>query len=144
MMSGSLKLCRWALAAAAFLLVSEPAFAEKRVSLVFSNSAYRNVAPLTNAVIDSVRIAATLKDAVFDVVEFPPHLLPATDAALRAYPLKLILPRYYIALFFQSSLTLFYQPFQPCTSLPIHSTTPSAAKYRFYSQSILSFISFTN
>ena len=73
MMSGSLKLCRWALAAAAFLLVSEPAFAEKRVALVLGNSAYRNVAPLANPVNDSARIAATLKEAGFDVVEFPPR-----------------------------------------------------------------------
>ena len=43
MMSGSLKLCRWALAAAAFLLVSGPAFAEKRVALVLGNSNYQNV-----------------------------------------------------------------------------------------------------
>ena len=36
MMSGSLKLLRWALAAAAFLLASGPAFAEKRVALVLA------------------------------------------------------------------------------------------------------------
>src|SRR6478736_4196764 len=69
MMSGSLKLCRWALAAAAFVLVSGPAFAEKRVALVLGNSAYRNVAPLANAVNDSTRIASTLKEAGFDVVD---------------------------------------------------------------------------
>ena len=34
------------LAAAASLLVCEPAFAEKRVALVLGNSAYQNVAPL--------------------------------------------------------------------------------------------------
>ncbi len=45
MKSGSLKLYRWAFAAAAVLLVSEPAFAEKRVALVLGNSAYQNVAP---------------------------------------------------------------------------------------------------
>ena len=69
MMSGSLKLLRWAATAAAFLLVSEPAFAEKRVALVLGNSAYQNVAPLANPVNDSSRIAATLKDAGFDVVD---------------------------------------------------------------------------
>ena len=69
MMSGSLKLCRWALAAASFLLVSGPAFAEKRVALVLGNSAYRNVAPLANPVNDSARIASTLKEAGFDVVD---------------------------------------------------------------------------
>ena len=69
MMSGYLKLCRWAFAAASFLLVSAPAFAEKRVALVLGNSAYRNVAPLANPVNDSARIAATLKEAGFDVVD---------------------------------------------------------------------------
>jgi len=68
-MSGYLKLCRLALAAASLLLVSGPAFAEKRVALVLGNSAYRNVAPLSNPVNDSTRIAATLKEAGFDVVD---------------------------------------------------------------------------
>jgi uncharacterized caspase-like protein len=67
--SGSLKLLRWAAAAAAFLFVSEPALAEKRVALVLGNSAYQNVAPLTNPTNDSARIASTLKDAGFDVVD---------------------------------------------------------------------------
>jgi hypothetical protein len=40
MKPGSLKLYRWILAAAALLLVSEPALAEKRVALVLGNSAY--------------------------------------------------------------------------------------------------------
>src|SRR5256885_9288011 len=78
MMSGSLKLCRWALAAAAVLLVSEPAFAEKRVALVLGNSAYQNVAPLPNPVNDGATIAATLKDAGFDVVDSR-HDLPAAE-----------------------------------------------------------------
>ena len=69
MMCGSLKLLRWAAAAATFLLVSEPAVAEKRVALVLGNSNYQNVAPLANPVNDSARIAATLKDAGFDVVD---------------------------------------------------------------------------
>jgi uncharacterized caspase-like protein len=64
-----LKLCQLALAAAAFLTVSAPAFAEKRVALVLGNSAYRNVAPLANPVNDSTKIAATLKDAGFDIVD---------------------------------------------------------------------------
>ena len=86
MMSGSLKLCRWALAAAAFLLVSGPAFAEKRVALVLGNSAYQNVAPLANPVNDSAKIAATLKDAGFDVVDSRRDLPAAeTRRALRDF-----------------------------------------------------------
>ena len=86
MMSGSLKLCRWALAAAAFLLVSGPAFAEKRVALVLGNSNYRNVAPLANPVNDSARIASTLKDAGFDVVDSRRDLPAAeTRRALRDF-----------------------------------------------------------
>ncbi|UPK03876.1 caspase family protein [Bradyrhizobium sp. 170] len=85
-MSGSQKLCRWALAAAAFLLVSEPAFAEKRVALVLGNSNYQNVAPLANPVNDSARIAATLKDAGFDVVDSRRDLSAAdTRRALRDF-----------------------------------------------------------
>ena len=57
------------LAAAASLLVCGPALAEKRVALVLGNSAYQNVAPLSNPVNDSTRIAATLKEAGFDVVD---------------------------------------------------------------------------
>ncbi|MBA4034315.1 MAG: caspase (peptidase) [Bradyrhizobium sp.] len=56
-------------AAAASLLVCGPALAEKRVALVLGNSAYQNVAPLANPVNDSARIAATLKEAGFDVVD---------------------------------------------------------------------------
>ena len=86
MMSGSLKLCRWALAAATFLLVSGPAFAEKRVALVLGNSAYQNVAPLANPVNDSARIAATLKEAGFDVVDSRRDLPAAeTRRALRDF-----------------------------------------------------------
>ena len=86
MMSGSLKLCRWALAAAAFLLVSGPAFAEKRVALVLGNSAYRNVAPLANPVNDSAKIASTLKEAGFDVVDSRRDLSAAdTRRALRDF-----------------------------------------------------------
>src|SRR3954465_8259288 len=78
MMSGSQKLCRWALAAAALLLVSEPALAEKRVALVLGNSNYQNVAPLPNPVNDAATIAATLKGAGFDVVDSG-HDLPAAE-----------------------------------------------------------------
>ena len=86
MMSGSLKLCRWAFAAAAFLLVSGPAFAEKRVALVLGNSNYQNVAPLANPVNDSARIASTLKDAGFDVVDSRRDLPAAeTRRALRDF-----------------------------------------------------------
>src|SRR3954449_3026806 len=86
MMSGSQKLCRWALAAAALLLVSEPALAEKRVALVLGNSAYQNVAPLANPVNDSAKIAATLKDAGFDVVDSRHDIAAAeTRRALRDF-----------------------------------------------------------
>jgi uncharacterized caspase-like protein len=86
MMSVSLKLRRWALAAAAFLLVSGPAFAEKRVALVLGNSAYRNVAPLANPINDSAKIASTLKEAGFDVVDSRRDLPAAeTRRALRDF-----------------------------------------------------------
>jgi uncharacterized caspase-like protein len=52
------------------VLMCQPAFAEKRVALVLSNAAYLNVAPLPNPVNDGALIAATLKDAGFDVVDF--------------------------------------------------------------------------
>ncbi|MCK1517795.1 caspase family protein [Bradyrhizobium sp. 190] len=85
-MSGSLKLCRWVLAAATLLLVSEPALAEKRVALVLGNSAYRNVAPLANPINDSAKIASTLKDAGFDVVDSRRDLPAAeTRRALRDF-----------------------------------------------------------
>ena len=67
--SGSLKLYRWVLTAAALLLAGQPALAEKRVALVLGNSAYQNVAPLTNPANDAAKMAATLKDAGFDVVD---------------------------------------------------------------------------
>ena len=86
MKSRSFKLYRWALAAAAFLLVSEPALADKRVALVLGNSAYQNVAPLTNPVNDSAKIASTLKDAGFDVVDSRRDLSAAdTRRALRDF-----------------------------------------------------------
>ena len=74
------------LAAAASLLVCEPAFAEKRVALVLGNSAYQNVAPLGNPVNDSAKIASTLKDAGFDVVDSRRDLSAAdTRRALRDF-----------------------------------------------------------
>lgn len=86
MKSGSLKWHRWVLAAAALLAVSQPAFAEKRVALVLGNSAYRNVPQLANPVNDSARIAATLKDAGFDVVDSRRDLPAAeTRRALRDF-----------------------------------------------------------
>jgi Caspase domain len=63
---------------ATLLLVCQPAFAEKRVALVLGNSAYQNVAKLPNPVNDGAVIAATLKDAGFDVVDSR-HDLPAAE-----------------------------------------------------------------
>src|SRR5712671_857553 len=72
--------------AAALLLVCQPAFADKRVALVIGNSAYQNVAKLPNPVNDGATIAATLRDAGFDVVDSR-HDLPAleTRRALRDF-----------------------------------------------------------
>ncbi|MCA6125578.1 caspase family protein [Bradyrhizobium sp. WSM 1704] len=83
---GLFKLNRLLLAVAAFLLVCQPAFAEKRVALVLGNSAYRNTAPLANPVNDAGVIAATLKNAGFDLVDFRRDL-PAADTrrALREF-----------------------------------------------------------
>jgi uncharacterized caspase-like protein len=82
---GYLKLHRFFLAAV-LLLVSQPALAAKRVALVLGNSAYQNVAPLPNPVNDGAVIAATLKDAGFDVVDSR-HDLPAAETrrALRDF-----------------------------------------------------------
>src|SRR6202047_2166430 len=57
------------LLAAALLLLCQPAHAEKRVALVLGNSAYKNAPPLPNPVNDGAMIAATLKNAGFDVVD---------------------------------------------------------------------------
>src|SRR3981189_2383934 len=86
MKSGYPKAHRWVLAAAALLLVCQPAFAEKRVALVLGNAAYQNVAKLPNPVNDSAVIAATLKEAGFDVVDSR-HDLPAAETrrALRDF-----------------------------------------------------------
>jgi uncharacterized caspase-like protein len=53
----------------AFLLACQPALAEKRVALVVGNSHYANAPLLPNPANDAAAIAATLKDAGFDVVE---------------------------------------------------------------------------
>ena len=66
------------LAAAALLMVCQPAWAEKRVALVLGNSAYQNAAKLPNPVNDGAVIAATLKHAGFDVVDSR-HDLPAAE-----------------------------------------------------------------
>jgi uncharacterized caspase-like protein len=65
---GSLKLHQF-FVAAALLLMCQPALAEKRVALVLGNSAYQNVPQLQNPVNDGAVIAATLKNAGFDVVD---------------------------------------------------------------------------
>src|SRR5882724_5537302 len=83
---GSSRLRQFVLAAALLLLSCQPAFAEKRVALVLGNSAYQNVARLPNPVNDGAVIAATLKNAGFDVVE-ERHDLPAAETrrALRDF-----------------------------------------------------------
>jgi uncharacterized caspase-like protein len=75
---GSPGLYRFLLAAATPLLLCQPAFAEKRVALVLGNSAYQNVAPLANPVNDGAVMAATLKDAGFDIVDYRRDL-PAAE-----------------------------------------------------------------
>src|SRR5450755_2396365 len=51
------------------LLAVQPALADKRVALVIGNSAYRNVAKLSNPINDAAAIATMLKSAGFDKVE---------------------------------------------------------------------------
>jgi uncharacterized caspase-like protein len=72
--------------AAMLLLAGGPALAEKRVALVIGNGAYQNVPRLPNPVNDGNTIAATLKDAGFDVVDNR-HDLSAADTrrALRDF-----------------------------------------------------------
>ena len=85
MKSGSLRLY-WFCLAAVLLLACRPALADKRVALVLGNSAYQNVAPLPNPVNDGAVMAATLKDAGFDVVDFRRDLAAAeTKRALRDF-----------------------------------------------------------
>jgi uncharacterized caspase-like protein len=66
------------LLAAALLLICQPAHAERRVALVLANSAYQNVPQLANPANDGALIAATLKEAGFDVVDSR-HDLPALE-----------------------------------------------------------------
>jgi uncharacterized caspase-like protein len=84
-MNSLLRLCRFVLAAV-LLLFCQPAFAGKRVALVLANSVYQNAPPLTNPINDGAMIAATLKEAGFDVVDSR-HDLPAleTRRALRDF-----------------------------------------------------------
>src|SRR5215216_5857598 len=51
------------------LLTGQPALADKRVALVIGNSAYRNVAKLSNPANDAAAVAGMLKSAGFDTVE---------------------------------------------------------------------------
>jgi hypothetical protein len=82
---GTLRLSGFFLAAA-LLLACQPAWAAKRVALVLGNSAYQNVARLPNPVNDGAAIAATLKDAGFDVVDSRHDLMAAeTRRALRDF-----------------------------------------------------------
>ena len=53
---------------AAVSLAAIPASAEKRVALVVGNSAYRNVAPLTNPANDAALMAETLRGLGFALV----------------------------------------------------------------------------
>ena len=64
----------------------QPAWAEKRVALVLGNAAYQNVAKLPNPVNDGAVIAATLRNAGFDVVDSRQDLPAAeTRRALRDF-----------------------------------------------------------
>jgi uncharacterized caspase-like protein len=82
---GTLKCCGFFLAAA-LLLACQPASAARRVALVLGNSAYQNVARLPNPVNDGAAMAATLKDAGFDVVDSRHDLMAAeTRRALRDF-----------------------------------------------------------
>jgi uncharacterized caspase-like protein len=70
---GTLKL-RGFFLAAALLLVCQPALATKRVALVVGNSSYQNAPPLLNPANDAAAVAATLKNAGFDVVDSQQNL----------------------------------------------------------------------
>ena len=77
---------RFLLAASILFGICQPAFAEKRVALVIGNAVYQNVPRLPNPVNDGTTIAATLKNAGFDVVDSR-HDLTAADTrrALRDF-----------------------------------------------------------
>jgi Caspase domain len=57
------------LGAAILALSGTGAFADKRVALVIGNSAYQNVARLANPAGDAAALAATFRNANFDIVE---------------------------------------------------------------------------
>jgi uncharacterized caspase-like protein len=57
------------LTAVLLLLLSQPAFADKRVALVIGNSAYQNAPLLTNPTNDSTMMEMTFRQAGFDVVD---------------------------------------------------------------------------
>jgi uncharacterized caspase-like protein len=77
---------RFLLAAAMLVGVCQPAFAEKRVALVIGNAVYQNVPRLPNPVNDGTTIAATFKNAGFDVVDSRHDLTAAeTRRALRDF-----------------------------------------------------------
>jgi hypothetical protein len=57
------------MAAAILAATGVNAYAEKRVALVIGNSAYKNVARLTNPVNDAAAVAGMLKAAGFDSVD---------------------------------------------------------------------------
>jgi uncharacterized caspase-like protein len=57
------------LTAGLIFLTGQPAQADKRVALVIGNSAYRNVAKLTNPANDAAAVAAMFKSAGFDTVD---------------------------------------------------------------------------
>ncbi len=71
---------------AVLLLVCQPAWADKRMALVLGNSMYQNAAQLPNPARDAAAVAATFKDAGFDVVDSR-HDLTAPDMrrALREF-----------------------------------------------------------
>jgi Caspase domain/Putative peptidoglycan binding domain len=58
-----------AIAAAAYLVTANTAFADKRVAFVVGNGAYKNVAALPNPVVDARSMAKVLRNVGFDVVE---------------------------------------------------------------------------
>jgi Caspase domain/Putative peptidoglycan binding domain len=58
-----------AIAAAAFLVSTNAAFADKRVAFVVGNGAYKNVAALPNPAVDAKSMAKVLRNVGFDVVE---------------------------------------------------------------------------
>ena len=59
----------WTLGAAILALSCTGALADKRVALVIGNSAYQHVARLANPANDAAAMAATFRDANFDIVE---------------------------------------------------------------------------